>query len=209
MNGSASNVPSRNIGSAMTCSPDARTCIGQLVESGSGSRGVGPKAVIARDSNAQPRSVWRGDVLSRHANDGSVASSSSNCSGKRSRGRRACAQDSSASAASQGAAADHRPTRRPRLGYARLMRVSRVSLRFWAAMAAAPAAFASATSCGGGATPDARSPGEPQTDLVVGKSEGTPIEVSDFDASVVDLRSRSVSISRRTSVRRHRRRPAR
>jgi hypothetical protein len=53
---------------------------------------------------------------------------------------------------------------------------SRVSLRFWAAMAA---------SCGG-ATEVARPTAEPETDLVVGKSEAPPIEVSDLDASVVD-----------------------
>ena len=34
------------------------------------------------------------------------------------------------------------------------VRASRVSLRFWAAMAAAPAAFASAASCGGAGTPE-------------------------------------------------------
>ena len=60
------------------------------------------------------------------------------------------------------------------------MNRSRVSLRFWAAIAAA-----SSTAACANATPPREPPNElPSSDLVVGKSEGKPLEVTETDASV-------------------------
>lgn len=63
------------------------------------------------------------------------------------------------------------------------MSASRISRRFWAAIAAAPAALASATSCGGASSDAQRPAAPPQTDVVVGKSEAPPLEVTASDAA--------------------------